>query len=362
MEILSRCLPQAQRGGDFSSYCSAYDASGLCTADAIANGGVQLSDPNTGTPFAYNQIPAGSLSPVALNLLKYLPLPNAGGQELNYLGAATNTNDDQFLAKIDYARGNHHLSGHYFFTQFTEPATPVMNNNILTIQSNANRVRVQTVAVNDAYAATPNLLFNTWFGWNRQDGGYIVGVPFSANAWGRILRRRLRRSSPSSWTVTLTSLGPNVGAYNRGDQTLREVVDLIKGKHQLTFGGEMLRVDAPISNQYLEGGSFEFGGAFSGDDLADFMLGDVGTFTQGGGIYANITGYNLAAFLQDNWRVTPRLTLNGGLRWQPLLPFTDSNGRLPCFEPGKVSNRFPNAPAGLLFAGDPGCPQADLLQ
>lgn len=184
MEILSRSLRKPSGGGDFSSYCSDYDATGLCTAAAIANGGIQLTDPSTGAPFAYNMIPTGSLSQTSLNLLNYLPLPNVGGQELNYLGAATDTNDDQFLAKMDYTRGNHHLSGHYFFTQFTEPATPVMNNNILTIQSNANRVRVQTVAVNDAYAATPNLLFNTWFGWNRQDGGYIVGVPFSANGLG----------------------------------------------------------------------------------------------------------------------------------------------------------------------------------
>jgi len=347
----------AQRGGDFSSYCSAYDASGLCTAAALANGGVQLSDPNTGTPFAYNQLPAGSLSPVALNLLKQLPLPNAGGQELNYLGAATNTNDDQYLAKIDYARGNHHVSGHYFFTQFTEPATPVMNNDILTIQSNANRVRVQTVSVNDTYTATPHLLFNTWFGWNQQNGGYLVGVPFSANALGANIA-----PSPSPQLSILVNgyfdlIGPEVGDYNRGDQTLREVATYMKGKHQLSFGGEMLRVVAPISSQYLEGGQFQFGGALSGDDLADFMLGDVGTFTQGGGIYAHVTGYNLAAFLQDNWRASERLTLNGGLRWQPLLPFTDSKNRLPCFEPGKVSIRYPNAPAGLLFAGDPGCPQ-----
>jgi hypothetical protein len=296
---------EAERGGDFSSYCSAYDTSGLCTADALNNGGIQLVNPNTGAPFAYNTIPPGDLSPASLNLLNYLPFPNPGGEELNYLGGATNTNDDQFLGKIDYIRGNHHFSGHYFYSEFKEPAPPMTNNDILTIQSNANRVRVQTVAVNDAYTASANLLFNTWFGWNRQDGGYIPGVPFSANALGSNIA-----ASPSPQLTIFVNgyfniIGPNVGAYNRGDQTLREVVTLIKGHHQLTFGGEMLRVVAPIANQYLEGGQFTFGGALSGDNLADFLLGDVSTFTQGGGIYANITGYNLAAFIQDSWRATP---------------------------------------------------------
>ena len=140
---------------------------------------------------------------------------------------------------------------------------------------------MQTIAVNDAYTASPNLLFNTWFGWNQQDGGYIPGVPFSANALGSNIA-----PSPSPQLTILVNgyfdiIGPNVGAYNRGDQTLREVVTLIKGRHQLTFGGEMLRVVAPIANQYLEGGQFTFGGAFSGDNLADFMLGDVSTLHPG---------------------------------------------------------------------------------
>ncbi|HET7841090.1 MAG TPA: TonB-dependent receptor, partial [Terriglobia bacterium] len=257
----------------------------------------------------------------------------------------------------DYSRDKHQWSGHYFHTKFTEPATPMVNNNILTIQSNASRVRVQTVAVNHTYSASPNLLFNTWFGWNKQDGGYIVGVPFSADSLGA----KIAPSPSPQLTIFVGGyfdiIGPNVGAYDRGDQNFREVVTFIKGRHQVKFGGELLRVKAPIANQYLEGGQFDFGGALSGDNLADFMLGDVGTFTQGGGIYADITGYNWAAFIQDDWKATPRLTLSGGLRWQPLLPYTDSKGRLPCFLPGNVSTRYPNAPAGLLFAGDPGCPK-----
>ena len=345
----------SERTGNFGDFCSTYDSSGMCTDP----NGTQLSDPNTGNPIPFNNLTAAglALSPAAQNLLKYVPLPNGPGGELNYLGAASNTNENQFLAKIDYDRGNHHISGHYFYTKFTEPATPMTNNDLLAIQSNANQVRVQTVSVNDTYTATPTLLFNTWFGWNKQDGGYIPGVPFSANALGSNIA-----PSPSPQLTILVDgyfnvTGPNVGAYNRGDQTVREVATWIKGKHQFTFGGELLRVVAPISNQYLQGGSFEFGGTFTGNNLADFMLGDTSIFNQGGGIYANITGYNWAAFAQDQWRVTHRLMLTGGLRWQPLLPYTDSNNRLPCFQPGEQSTLYPNAPLGLLLAGDPGCPR-----
>jgi Carboxypeptidase regulatory-like domain/TonB-dependent Receptor Plug Domain/TonB dependent receptor len=345
----------AERTGDFGDLCSTYGSGGLCTDP----NGTQLTNPNTGAPIPYNNLTAAglTLSTAAQNLVKYLPLPNAGGNELNYLGAANNTNDDQVLGRIDYTRGKHHISGKYFYTKFVEPAVPLTNNDILTIQSNANQIRVQTVSVNDAILASTNLLFNTWFGWNKQDGGYIPGVPFSANALGS----KIAPSPSPQLTISVGGYfdvnGPNVGAYNRGDQTVREVVTWVKGRYQTTFGGEMLRVVAPISNQYLEGASYTFGGAFSGNNLADFMLGDVSTFNQAGGIYANITGYNWAAFIQEDWRATPRLTLNGGLRWQPLLPYTDSHNRLPCFEPGKQSTLYPNAPLGLLLAGDPGCPR-----
>lgn len=344
-----------ERTGNFGDLCSTYDSTGVCTDP----NGTQLSDPDTGAPIPYNNLTAAglTLSTAAQNLMNYLPLPNAGGHELNYLGAANDTNDNQFLAKIDYIRGKHHISGKYFYTKFVEPAVPVTNNNILTIQSNANRIRVQTISVNDAIVASPNLLFNTWFGWNKQDGGYIPGVPFSADALGSKIA-----PSPSPQLTILVDgyfdiIGPNVGAYNRGDQTLREVATWVKGRNQITFGGEMLRVVAPISNQYLQGASYEFGGTFTGNNLADFMLGDISIFNQGGGIYANITGYNWDAFIQDDWRATPRLTLSGGLRWQPLIPYTDSHNRLPCFEPGKQSTLYPNAPLGLLLAGDPGCPR-----
>ena len=343
----------AERQGDFGALCSTYNPSGLCTDP----NGTQLANPSTGQPFAYNVIPQNMLAKPSLNLLKYLPLPNGTGGQLKYLGPANNSNNNQFMGKIDYYHGNNHLSGRYFYTKFTEPATP-MGNNILDLNPNANQVRVQTVAINDTYTPSPNLLFNTVFGWNQQDGRYIASMPFSANALGVNIAPS---PSPQLYVSVggggyFIAQGSNVGAYNRGDQTFREVGTYTKGRQTLTFGGSLLRVRAPIANQYLQGGQLFFNGNFSGNNLADFMLGDAGQFQQGGGIYANITGYNWAAFIQDKWQATPRLMLSGGVRWAPYLPYTDSKNRLPCFRPDKQSVRYPNAPLGLLFAGDPGCP------
>jgi hypothetical protein len=89
----------------------------------------------------------------------------------------------------------------------------------------------------------------------------------------------------------------------------------------------------------------------------------VSQFIQAGGLYLNFTGIKWSAFAQDNLRVTHRLTVNLGLRWDPWFPYKDSQGRVGCFEPGQQSVRFPNSPLGLLFGGsnhDPGCPSASI--
>jgi hypothetical protein len=341
----------AERAGDFSALCGQFDSTGNCTNPK----GVQLTNPFTGASLPYNQISPGLMSQPAQNLLKYVPSTSDPNGILNYLGAAANTDDDQFLVKLDYLRGTHHVSGRYFFSNFSEPATP-LGNNVLALNANANRVRVQTISLNDDYTASPSLLLNTWFGWNQQNGGYVPSTPFSANALGVNIA-----PSPSPQLYIniggyFTAIATNVGAYNRGDMTLREVVTKVRGKHQIAFGGEMLRVRAPIANQYQQGGNFSFTDSLSGDNLADFMLGAVTQFVQAGGIYGNITGTKWSAFIQDDWRATSRLTLSGGLRWDPYFPYTDSEGRLPCFEAGKQSVRYPNAPPGLLYANDPGCP------
>jgi hypothetical protein len=103
-------------------------------------------------------------------------------------------------------------------------------------------------------------------------------------------------------------------------------------------------------------GNFTFNGSISGNAFADYMLGSVYQFWQGGGEYKELRESRWGGFVQDNFSVTSKLTLNLGLRWDPMFPPHDSLGRIECFVPGKQSTRFPNAPAGYLLAGDSACP------
>jgi len=155
----------AERTGDFSELST------------------QLIDPNSGAPFPQNRIPASSISPVAQNFLKYLPLPNGPGGQITYAGPRTQQNDDQWLIKLDADLGKNRLSGRYFWTRFDQPPF-VFSDNMLAADSNGNQVTVQNYSINDVYTVSPKLFFNTWFGGNSQTGGSISGAPFSFPSQG----------------------------------------------------------------------------------------------------------------------------------------------------------------------------------
>lgn len=323
---------------------------------------VQLADPSTGVPFSGNRIPANRISSVSQFFMNSIPLPNGPGRQITYQGPSARYNDDQFMIKADYVRGKHQITGRYFFTNFHQSPF-IAKENLLQADSQGNQVRVQNIAVTDTYTATPHLLFNSWFGWDRQYGGSLSGAPFCYPDAGVQIAATKPCEISTSVDGGFSIQTNHYGAFNRGDQTYREDVTYIKGSHEIHMGGEALRIRAPMANTFLQNGEFDFFNNLSGDNIADFMLGRASIFIQDGGIYLNYTGIKWSAFVQDNWRATRRLTINMGLRWDPWFPYKDSQGRVGCFAPGQTSQRFPNSPPGLIFGGDnhdPGCPSPSI--
>jgi hypothetical protein len=148
------------------------------------------------------------------------------------------------------------------------------------------------------------------------------------------------------------------GDWVRDNLEINEILTYIRGAHNVHFGGTFVpysRFDSTTG--YQEEPLLTFTGAATGNGLADLLTGRVATFTQTAGKAKFTRGRQVNAFYQDQWRVTGRLTLNLGLRWDPFLPWTDPvAGQVGGYSPGAHSQRFPNAPAGMIFAGDPGFP------
>lgn len=134
-----------------------------------------------------------------------------------------------------------------------------------------------------------------------------------------------------------------------------------KGNHNWKFGFYF----SPYQNNtvydfYVNGDYFFYGpstGVGSGVDLADFLMGLPDEYLQFGKAPSNIRSHQYAGFAQDAWKLRKRLTLTLGLRYEYAEPKFDTQGRSFSFIPGLQSQRFVNAPSGLVFPGDPGAPK-----
>ena len=119
-----------------------------------------------------------------------------------------------------------------------------------------------------------------------------------------------------------------------------------------------------LDNDFESVGRFDFAGRYSGDNMVDFLYGKPSAFTQVVPNYGNFRRDLYGGYIQDNYKVSRRLTLNLGLRWNPFVPFTDMPNALAtqfdqnAYRSGIRSNRYPNLPAGMLVGGDPGIPRS----
>ncbi|MEO7650541.1 MAG: TonB-dependent receptor, partial [Bryobacteraceae bacterium] len=139
--------------------------------------------------------------------------------------------------------------------------------------------------------------------------------------------------------------------------TWEDDLSLHRGKHNVSLGVRVMRTYYRVrDNDVREAGSYTYSGQNTGTGLTDFMLGRPTAFEQQNRQFANIHATYFGAYFQDDIKLTPRLSVNLGLRYE--LPFAqvDEDGKETVFLPGSTakSTVFKNAPAGLLFYGDPG--------
>src|SRR5262245_14016552 len=125
-----------------------------------------------------------------------------------------------------------------------------------------------------------------------------------------------------------------------------------------------MREQSMLDNEFESVGRFDFGGRYSGDNMVDFLFGKPSAFTQVVPNYGNFRRDLYGGYIQDNYKISRRMTLNLGLRWNPFVPFADvPNGLATLFDSnayaaGVRSKRYPNLPPGMLVGLDPGIPRS----
>jgi hypothetical protein len=313
------------------------------------------------------------LDPVAQKLFTSSVFPNipTSGAGAFQAVAPSPYNTDEFLIKVDHnLTSNQRLSGSYFYTSGNNEVPPL---NSTTGQPNGNipwdvqqfTWRQQNVNVSDTWTAKPNLTNQFWLGYTRNMAGRLNLPGTSLGDLGSQFTVQGPASLPQIsvtgfFTAASAIAGPVAGS---NFYSVRDVVSYTRGRHSISFGGEET-LDKDIQQTLLNNyGVFGFNGTnikdvvsgktISVPALANFVMGLPTSVSQDAPVTGYTNSWSTGLFVQDNFRIVPRLTLNLGLRWDIQTPPTDPLNRGTSFQVGEQSTAIPAAPEGALFYGDP---------
>ncbi|MGH9469032.1 MAG: carboxypeptidase regulatory-like domain-containing protein [Terriglobia bacterium] len=316
---------------------------------------LQLIDPFTGTPYINNQIPQAEWSKAAQNLLKYAPLPGLDG--LVHYSVPSLQNAREWIARVDY---NANQKANLFVRLYrnTQQKPPYMaSNNIFSSRQGVNGTAENaTVAMN--YTVSPSILVQTRLTGDEYTGLRDYAVPFTMKTLGVNVNPQgngIGASLDGTSNFSFSSGAP--ASFTTSDIEFAQNWQWIKGRHSVAWGADIDDSRYNEYNDFNSEGSFGFNGAYTGFDQADFLIGQFSSFVQGNGEIEFKRLHYFGFYAGDTFRLTPRLTLTFGGRWEPYLPMTDLNHRITMFSQaaysaGTASQVFVNSPPGLLYVGD----------
>lgn len=325
----------------------------------------QLIDPRTGQAYPGNLIPSSQFDPVATQVLQIVPVA-AADDGLVFFQRRTTTSDNQYLVRGDqYFTTKQQLSLRYFFDRFENPAI-IDPANLLTA-NNSRFWSSHSAVANYTYTVRPNLLTNTTLSYSR-----VLPTGTSPDFPGhRDLGIQLNALSNPDYSVFSMSITNYFGVswyalsrIPRNQYNLQHSWSWMAGRHNIDFGFDMMREQSLIDQDFQSDGNFTFGGRYSGDNFADFLVGKPSAFNQITPLYVNLLRNQYGLYIQDDFKVNRNLTLNLGLRWNPFVPFTDipanqiSQFNQAAYDAGVKSQRFANLAKGHFVAGDPGVPRS----
>jgi hypothetical protein len=318
----------------------------------------------SGVPYPNKIIPQSQLDPVALAFAKQMMPTGLTGNGFYTYQTPVSQNLAQGVIRGDHQIGqNDRLTLRYFIDNFTNAPTYDPHNYVTF--SNGSETRIHNANIGEIHTFSPTVLNDWHFGYTRQfsQRGPAPGVP-TFQTLGMVVNQGIPEA-PFIEGVNVSgffSAGDNtIAGFTRNGFEMADRVSWVKGRHSLSFGFAIDKQRADIRNLFLRPGTATFSGNVSGLAMADFMLGNLGTWIQGSGEYKYYRATYPAIYIQDDWKVTSRLTVNLGVRWEPAGPWIDVRDRYEKFRVGDFyanvhSKRFPLGPPGTTFYGDPGVP------
>jgi hypothetical protein len=313
------------------------------------------------------QIPQTAWVAPAQYLMGYIPKPNAGASAFETASEAETLKDDKGGLRLDWMRGTSTLTGYYFVDNYA------LDNPYPTGTGGANvpgfdatsRGRAQLLSVGDTKTLGATMLNELHVSSMRNAnavgqprGG--VGPTLAAQGFTGIVPLKTATEGVESVAFNDFTLGVDTTALVQAENIFEasDAFSWIVGKHGVKVGGEVHADQINTHPDVIFNGSFAFNGSETGVDFADYLLGAASSYTQGQARDFYNRNVYVAGFAQDSWKLTPELTVNYGVRWDRMRPWSEKYNQLQTLVKGEQSQVFPGAPEGLVFPGDPGVPDS----
>ncbi len=302
-----------------------------------------IYDPTTKQPYANNTIPSNLISPISQSLLKYYNSSMLPGLTNNYVqNNGSPFNRDGFVLRMDYVESaKSQWTGRYSW------GTEVQSQQTINVSGSKITTGYEQYLGSNTRILSPNIVNEARFGYSRFFNALTAIGAFQTNYVAALNLPNLAPGPPVTWGIPsvafngdgFSGFGDNSdGPYQNSNNTTQFIDNLSwnKGKHSFKFGFEYDRQNFnQFGNQYTRG-QYQFNANATqsathtgGDAFAEFLLGDVYQATVAVSA-ANVLFHRNAeaAFVDDTWKITSKLTLSLGLRWELTPPFTDSINNL----------------------------------
>lgn len=327
--------------GDFEATYIRQSTTTLSTVPTVAQRSGLFSttiiDPYTKIAFPGNQIPSSLLDPVALNVLAFLPLPQTGAATSNYNYASPSNQDNhRWDLRVDQIINDKQnlffrFSDQVSDTVVSSPLPPDSGEfyagtgadatNSKSFVLGYNRIWSPTV-VSSIRAGWNDLAWTNYFPDQSLTGIGIPGVPIVNPGFSQMVIT----GYPSLGVTNV----PN--ADDSQDRQLSGDVTWSKGRHNLKFGVQEYWLQTNFLSSQRSSGIFDFNGQYAKNPLADFLLGAAYTDSLSNYSYLALRAPWTNFFVQDDWRVTSKLTLNLGLRYELDPPAVQKNNTISNFD------------------------------
>ncbi len=363
----------AWRSGDFStSATTVYDP----TTRVVDSSGKLISV----QPFPNNMIPSNRIAPISAAILqRFEPLPNlnpnvVANNFLNTEGRPTDSNQEN--SRFDYmqsASSNWMFRyGHTGELRYLPINLPNQGNNI-DVQGHQGMLR-------NIHVFGPNRVNEFTFAVSRLESGNIARRAGTDNVVASLGIPNIPTGNPLYWgvpNITISGLsGPGEASdtpFINWDTIIqwKDNFSWTKGTHSFKIGGELWRIRYNQLGGVVTRGRFTFNGQYSNNPListatnstnamSDFLLGYMSTSEgQTGAPIANYRTNYYGVYFQDDWKITPRLTMNWGLRWEDQPPYYDKHDAIVNIDFRWDNSIFPTyvrAGKGDPYEGNPAFP------